>query len=87
MKKVLLACAITCGLGLLAHAQAPAPGAAQPPPAAAPATPAATAITDADLKAVGSRCGTASSGTVYSTGGSVRNHATTALRSCGVICA
>ena len=56
MKKVLLALAMTCGLGLLAQAQAPAPDPAQPPaappPAAAPAAAAATAITDADLKAV-----------------------------------
>ncbi len=51
MKKVLLAFAMTCGLGLMAHAQAPAPGAqpaAPPPPAAA--APAAVSITDADIK-------------------------------------
>ena len=54
MRKVLLAFAITWGLGLLgtARAQAPAPetpGAA-PPPAAAPAAAAPMMITDADIK-------------------------------------
>jgi ammonium transporter, Amt family len=57
MKKVLLALAMTWGLGLMGTARAQAPATeAQPPaaptPAAAPAAAAATPITDADLKAI-----------------------------------
>jgi Amt family ammonium transporter len=56
MKKVLLAVAMTWGLGWSAHAQAPAPD-AQPATAApaavpAPAAAAPTMITDADIKAL-----------------------------------
>jgi ammonium transporter, Amt family len=51
MKRLLLAAALTCGLGAIAHAQASMPT-DQPPPASAPAVAAPVPITDADLKAL-----------------------------------
>jgi ammonium transporter, Amt family len=50
MKKLLLTVALTCGLGLAAHAQTSPPG--SQPAAAAPPAAAAVPITDADLKAL-----------------------------------